>query len=69
MYEIAKAITIPIPIKHITEQYSLNAMRFDPTQNSPPSLWKMRLNQRIGKGVSPLKPPFISSCAEKLMHL
>ena len=52
MYEIAKAR--PMPIKHITDQYSLNTMQFDPTQNSPPSLWKIRLNKRIG-GDNPLK--------------
>jgi hypothetical protein len=51
MYQIAKAI--PIPIKHITDQYSLNNLPFDPTQNSPPSLWKMRLNKRLGE--TPLK--------------
>ena len=30
-------------------QYSINNIRFDPTQNSPPSLWKVRLNKRIGE--------------------
>jgi hypothetical protein len=54
MYEIAKAIAIPL--RHIPEQYSLNTMRFDPTQNSPPSLWKMRLNNRVGKAGSPFNP-------------
>jgi hypothetical protein len=54
MYEISKAIAIPV--KHITEQYSLNTMRFDPTQNSPPSLWKMRLNKRVSKGLCPFDP-------------
>lgn len=50
MYQIAK----PIPIKSITEHYyGLNHTQFDPTQNSPPSLWKMRLNKRIGE--TPLK--------------
>jgi hypothetical protein len=45
----------PINIKPNTkvEQYSLNNMRFDPTQNSPPSLWKTRLNKRVGE--SPIK--------------
>jgi len=51
MYEIAKAIAIPL--RHIPEQYSLNTMRFDPTQNSPPSLWKMRLNKRVGSPFNP----------------
>jgi hypothetical protein len=52
MYQIAKAV--PIPIKNLTEHYyGLNNMQFDPAQNSPPSLWKMRLNTRIGE--TPLK--------------
>jgi hypothetical protein len=54
MYEIAKAIAIP-QLKSITKQYSLNNISFDPIQNSPPSLWKMRLNKRIGD--NPLKQP------------
>ena len=45
------------PIKIISnrniQQYSLNNMQFDPTQNSPPSLWKIRLNKRVGD--SPIK--------------
>jgi len=62
MYEIAKAI--PIQIKTITEQYSLNNICFDPPQNSPPSLWKIRLNKRIGE--NPLKTIYknIKSCTE-----
>jgi hypothetical protein len=35
------------------KQYSLNNTSFDPTQNSPPSIWKMRLNKRVGD--SPIK--------------
>ncbi len=54
MYEISKAIPIPMQIKNKTaDQYSLNNIPFDPTQNSPPSLWKIRLNKRIGE--TPLK--------------
>lgn len=49
MDEIAKAKSIPIQIKYINEQYSLSKIQFDPIQNSPPSLWKMRLNNRIGE--------------------
>jgi hypothetical protein len=62
MYEITKAI--PIQIKNITDQYSSNNTRFDPTQNSPPSLWKIRLNKRIGE--NPLKHIYknIKSCTE-----
>ena len=44
-------IAMPIPIKK--EQYNVINMRFDPVQNSPPSLWKMRLNHRLGE--SPIK--------------
>jgi hypothetical protein len=40
--------TNPIQIKTKTNQYSLNTMPFDPTQNSPPSLWKIRLSKRLG---------------------
>jgi hypothetical protein len=43
--------TRPIAIaihKNKNEQYGLIHGRFDPPQNSPPSLWKMRLNNRIG---------------------
>ena len=46
---IAKAL--PIEIKR--EHYNLISARFDPIQNSPPSLWKMRLNKRMGE--SPIK--------------
>ena len=59
MYEkpntISNPISIPIsiPVHSKSEsnynQYSINNIRFDPTQNSPPSLWKMRLNKRIGE--------------------
>jgi hypothetical protein len=49
----SKPITMPLRSK---TEYSLMNMRFDPAQNSPPSLWKMRLNQRIGGAVqSPIK--------------
>jgi hypothetical protein len=36
-----------------TKQYGLNNICLDPFQNSPPSLWKMRLNKRFGD--SPIK--------------
>ena len=58
MYELPNSNTIiislpiAIPTKSKLEQYSLLHTRFDPPQNSPPSLWKMRLNKRVGKGVS-----------------
>ena len=42
------------PIAIQQKQYSLNNMSFDPTsQNSPPSVWKVRLNKRVGD--SPIK--------------
>ena len=46
---IIKSQPISIISNRIMQQYSLNNMKFDPTQNSPPSLWKMRLNKRIGE--------------------
>lgn len=48
-----KSIPIVIPTRTKLEQYSLLHTRFDPPQNSPPSLWKMRLNKRVGKGGPP----------------
>ena len=39
---------INIPGKIKPEQNSLLSMRFVPPQNSPPSLWKMRLQNRVG---------------------
>lgn len=49
------ATAMPIPIKNKINQYSLSTMPFDPTQNSPPSLWKIRLNKRIHGMENPLK--------------
>jgi len=50
MYEIGKAaIALPIQMKPRTDQYSLSHLPFDPVQNSPPSMWKMRLNKRLGE--------------------
>ena len=49
MYEIGKAVALPIQMKQRTEHYSLSHLPFDPPQNSPPSLWKMRLHKRIGE--------------------
>lgn len=48
------SLPITIQSKNISEQYSLNNLRFDPNQNSPPTLWKIRLNKRIGSS-SPIK--------------
>ena len=58
MYELPplkKTIAIPIQQERINkgESHGLINMRFDPTQNSPPSLWKMRLNKRVAD--SPIK--------------
>jgi hypothetical protein len=49
MDELSKARSMPIPIKPMNAQYSLSKIQFDPIQNSPPSLWKLRLNKRIGE--------------------
>jgi hypothetical protein len=47
-------ISKPMPIKIKEEQQSsLLKTRFVPPQNSPPSLWKIRLNKRVGD--SPIK--------------
>jgi len=43
---INKTPAISIPIKH---QYTLKHGLFDPLQNSPPSIWKERLNKRLSK--------------------
>jgi hypothetical protein len=55
------AISLPMPIK--SEQYNLINMRFDPTQNSPPSVWKARLNKRIS--ASSMK----KECSKKMVEL
>ena len=62
MNEILIAKSSPISIQRpMAEQYNLIHMRFDPTQNSPPSLWKIRLNKRnglgnaVGLGTRPIK--------------
>jgi len=41
---ISPAVNIPIK-----QQYSLKHGLFDPLQNSPPSVWKERLEKRINK--------------------
>jgi hypothetical protein len=43
---INKTPAITIPFK---QQYSLKHGLFDPLQNSPPSIWKERLNKRLSK--------------------
>ena len=45
---INKSQPISIISNRTVQQYSLNNMKFDPTQISTPSLWKMRLNKRVG---------------------
>ena len=57
---IAKAL--PIEIKR--EHYNLISARFDPIQNSPPSLWKMRLNKRIGENPLRKTMPITEFCAK-----
>lgn len=46
---INKTAPITIPFK---QQYNLKLGLFDPLQNSPPSIWKDRLNKRLGKTVN-----------------
>jgi hypothetical protein len=41
---INKTPPITIPFK---QQYNLKHGLFDPLQNSPPSVWKERLNKRL----------------------
>ena len=63
MYELPKTninyshtAAIAIPIKSKFEQYGLLHTRFDPPQNSPPSVWKMRLNKRVGSVSNSMSP-------------
>jgi len=51
MYELPITNTINIKDSLIFKNvnYSLNNNEFNPIQNSPPSVWKTRLNKRIGK--------------------
>ena len=50
-----KITHIGIPIISINKQYKLYNNQFEPTQNSPPSTWKIRLNKRIG--LRPMRTP------------
>jgi hypothetical protein len=54
MDEIPLKRKISLPITITSNQSSLNNMRFDPNQNSPPTLWKLRLDKRVGSN-SPIK--------------
>ena len=56
---ITISVTKPIAIvENKYNQYSLTNVKFDPAQNSPPSLWKMRLHSRVGE--NPLKKSSIN---------
>ena len=47
-YIKSEPITIPTnAIKNKEREYCLKNVLFDPTQCSPPSAWKMRLNKRL----------------------
>lgn len=49
VYLSSRPIEIPKSIINIhNEQYGIKTNCFDPTQDSPPSVWKTRLNNRIG---------------------
>jgi hypothetical protein len=41
-------INITVQSRRKAEQNSLNNIRFDPPQNSPPNSWNKRLNKRAG---------------------
>jgi len=43
--------TQPIAIINSLQQYTLKHGLFDPLQNSPPSVWKTRLMQRLNNTV------------------
>lgn len=43
--------TQPIAIINPLQQYTLKHGLFDPVQNSPPSIWKARLMQRLNNTV------------------
>ena len=46
---ISSSINIKDSLIFKNVHYSLNNNEFNPIQNSPPSVWKTRLNKRIGK--------------------
>jgi hypothetical protein len=51
MKHISHTLSNPIPIKevsNINKQYGIKNNCFYPVQNSPPSIWKIRLNKRLG---------------------
>lgn len=45
--------TQPIAIINPLQQYTLKHGLFDPVHNSPPSIWKARLMQRLNNTVIP----------------
>ena len=49
--------TQPIAIINPLQQYTLKHGLFDPVQNSPPSVWKTRLMQRLNNTVMPNPQP------------
>lgn len=49
--------TQPIAIINPLQQYTLKHGLFDPVQNSPPSIWKARLMQRLNNTVMPNPQP------------
>jgi hypothetical protein len=51
-----KIKTQPIAIMNQLQQYTLKHGLFDPVQNSPPSVWKTRLMQRLNNTVSAPNP-------------
>lgn len=51
--------TQPIAIINSLQQYTLKHGLFDPIQNSPPSVWKTRLMQRLNNTVINQPKPLI----------
>jgi hypothetical protein len=60
-HNLSSPISIPVITKNndISNQYSTNNSCFGPLQNSPPSVWKTRLNKRLGD--SPIKNQYLGS--------
>jgi hypothetical protein len=57
--------TQPIAIINPLQQYTLKHGLFDPIQNSPPSVWKARLTQRLNNTAMPPPPRLIPT----IIHL
>lgn len=58
-HNLSSPIAIPVitTTNNINDQYSTNNSCFGPLHNSPPSVWKSRLNKRLGG--SPIKHEYL----------